>query len=316
MKGKLIALIAVFLITLVAAVSALPIDVNEVEIDDFEIVENQTNRFDIVRGQAYDIEIYLTPTQDVDDVEIEAFVSGFEHNDRFRLADHLGPFDFDENVTYRKKLSVRFSDFTDEDDYKLRIVISDRNNEEIFMNFPIKVDVERHNLQIVDALFTPNSVQAGHALLSVIRVENFGERDEYDVKVTLSVPELGIFASDYIEEIEHDEEEETEELFLRIPKCTEPGLYEAQMIVEYNNGFSRTGAKKVLEVMENPVCNAEAKETVEVVQTPPQNDTVEATPRAGSGKMRTALEIILLVLVALLVVIGLIIGFSKMGRSE
>jgi uncharacterized membrane protein len=220
----------------------------------------------------------------------------------------------DANVTYRKTLWVSFSDLVDEDDYKLRIVVSDRDGDEVFANFPIKIDVERHDLKIVDALFTPSSVQAGQALLGVIRVENFGEQDEEDVKVMVSIPALGVGAADYIEEIDSDDEEETEELFIKVPKCAEAGAYDAQIVVEYNNGFSRIAAQKKVNVLEDPACKPVQDVTVEMPP-PASNDTVQAVPR-GSDKIRSALEIILLVLVALLVVIGLIIGFSKMGSQE
>ncbi len=85
--------------------------------------------------------------------------------------------------------------------------------------------------------------------------------------------------------------------------------------VKYNDGFDRTGVKGIIEVLEDSECN-KAKETVEVQLPPaqPANDTVDAVPRTSG--VRKALEIILLCLVALLVIIGLIIGFSKMGASD
>jgi hypothetical protein len=39
-------------------------------------------------------------------------------------------------------------------------------------------------------------------------------------------------------------------------------------------------------------------------------------PAESAGKVRAALEIILLVLVALLVIVGLIIGFTRMRGEE
>lgn len=313
MKGKFAAIFALVLITMLATVSAIPVSIDRVEFDDVQITEDQTNRLDVERGKAYDVEIFLNSSQNVDDVEVEAFISGFEHNNRLRLADRTGPFDMDANITYRKVLRVSISDLADEDDYKLRIIVADRDGNEVIANFPLKIDVERHDLKIVDAIFTPNNVMAGRALLSVIRIENFGEKDENDVKVTVRLPELGIGASDYIEEIEFDEEEETEELFIKIPKCAKPGVYDAQIIVQYNNGFSRVTSTEQINVLKNPACNKE-QEQVEVVMQEKternQSETVEAVPRKSS--IRTALEIVLLVLVALLIIIGLIIGLSRL----
>jgi hypothetical protein len=316
---KLIGMIGLMLLcslALVGAVSAIPVNITRVEIDDHRIQPDQTNRLDVVRDAKVDIEIVLEATQDADDVEVQVFVSGFEHNNDLRLADSIGPFDMDANVTYRKSLSITFPDLVEEDDYKMRVIVTDRDGDEVIENYNIKIDVPRHDLKVVDALFTPSRhVQAGQALLSVVRVENFGEKDEEDIKVTVAIPDLGISASDFIDEIEAEDEEETEELYLRVPKCAEPGIYDLTISVQYNDGFDRTGAQGKIEVLENPDC-AKDDNTVEVQVPPaqPAQETVEAVPRAS--KLRTGLEIVLLVLVALLVVIGLIVGFTRLGSAE
>ncbi len=301
-------------LALVGAVAAIPVNITRVEIDDHKINPDQINRLDVLRNSEVDFEVTLEASEDLDNVEVEVIVSGFEHNKDKELRDHIGPFDMDTGVTYRKNLQITFPELVEEDDYKVRVIMTDRNGREVIENYNIKIDVQRHDLKIVDALFTPSRhVQAGQALLTTVRVENFGEKDEKDVKVTASIPELGISASDFIEEIESDDEKQSEQLYLKTEKCTKPGVYDMILQVSYNDGFDRTSVEGQIEVLENPAC-AE-KETVEV-QTPPApaQDQVEAVAR--TNKVRTALEVILLVLVALLVLIGLVIGFSKMGSQE
>jgi len=299
---------------LVGAAAAIPVNITRVEIDDQKILPDQTNRLNILRDNDVEFEVLLEATEDVDDVEIQVFVSGFEHNKELRLSDHAGPFDMDANITYRKRFQITFPDLVEEDNYKVRVIVTDRNGEELIKNYNIKVDVPRHDLQVVDAIFTPSrQVQAGQALLTVVRVKNYGEKDEEDVKVTVSVPALGLSASDYIDEIESEESRETEELYLRIPKCAKPGVYDMTIDVKYNDGFSKTGVKGKIEVLEDPACKE--PETAVVQLPPPEADnTVEAVPK--TSVVRKALEIILLCLVALLVIIGLIIGFTKMGASD
>lgn len=312
----MIGLVLLCTLALVGAVAAIPVNITRVEIDDHKIDADQTNRLDVLRDDKVEIEVTLEASEDADDVEVQVFVSGFEHNKDLRISDAIGPFDMDANVTYRKTFHITFPDLVDEDDYKVRVVVSDRDGQELVENYNVKIDVERHDLKIVDATFTPSRrVQAGQALLSVVRVENFGERDEKDVKVTVSVPALGLSASDYLDEIEGDDEEETEELYMKVPKCAEPGVYDMTIQVEYNDGFDRTNAQGKIEVLENPDCAKDDK-TVEVQMPPaqPANETVEAVPK--TSKVRTALEVILLVLVALLVLVGLVIGFTKMNSAE
>lgn len=300
-------------LALVGAVAAIPVNVTRVEIDDHAIQPDQSNRLDVLRDNKVDFEVQLEASEDIDDVEVTVFVSGFEHNTALSLSDKVGPFDMDANVTYRKNLQITFPDMVQEDNYKVRVIVTDRDGQEVIENYNIKMDVQRHDLQVVDAVFTPSrQVQAGQALLTSVRVENYGERDEEDVKVTVSVPALGISASDYVDEIESDDAKETEELYLRVPKCTKPGVYDLTIDVKYNDGFSKTGVKGQIEVVEDPECN---KETVAVQLPPPAvNNTVEAVQKTSG--VRKALEVILLCLVALLVIIGLIIGFTKMGASS
>lgn len=313
---KLFGMIGLMLLcslALVGAAAAIPVNITRVEIDDHKIDPDQTNRLDVLRDNRVEFEVTLEASEDVDDVEVEVFVSGFEHNNDLRLSDHVGPFDMDANVTYRKNLQITFPDLVEEDDYKVRVVVTDRNGQEVVRNYNIKIDVPRHELKIVDAMFSPSrSVQAGQALLTIVRVENFGEQDEDDVKVVASIPALGVSATDYIEEIEAEDEEETEELYLKLPKCAEPGKYDMVITVTYNDGFDRTGVEGKIEVLENPACGEDKVE----VQLPPAPSTEPVQPVAKSSKVRTALEVILLVLVALLVLIGLIIGFSRMGKEE
>jgi len=310
---KLFGLVLLCAMLAVGSVAAIPVDIARVEIDDHKLDPNQTSRLDIVRGEKVDFEVTLEASQDLDDVEVEVFVSGFEHNNEMRLSDSIGPFDMDSGVTYRKTLNIMFPDLVDEDDYKVRVIVTNRNGDEVIENYNVKLDVERHELKVADVIFTPSRhVQAGQALLTIVRVENFGESDEEDVKVTAAIPELGISATDYIDEIEYDEEEETEELYLKLPKCAEPGMYDMLVQVSYNDDFTKTGVEGQIEVLENPAC---AKDIVEVKTETPPAPQVEAVPNK-SGKIRTALEVILLVLVALLVMIGLVIGFTRMGSAE
>jgi hypothetical protein len=299
-----------------SASHTIPLLVDQVQVEDVELTPDSVNRLDLERNQEFDVEVHLRTIEDVSDVEIRAFISGFEYNDVQPISDHIGPFDFDANITYVKHLKLTLPDEVDEDDYKLRIVITDRNGGEVVENYNLKVDVPRHALKIEDVVLSPSGeAKAGTALLATVRLENKGEKDEEDVKVMVSVPELGISATEYLDEIESDDdEEETEEIFLRLPKCAEPGQYMLKVEVWYNEGHDKvTGATK-LSVVENESCKPEPAPQV-VVSAPPTQTNETAAPSSIS-KVRSALEVILLVLVALLVIVGLVIGFSRLKGEE
>ncbi len=296
--------------------SFVPVAIERAEIDDTEIEPFGFNQLDIERAQEFELELELHPWENAKDVEIRAFISGYEFSDVNDIEDHIGPFDFDANVTYVKKMHLTLPDDVDVDDYQLRVILSDRNGWELVYNYQLQVNTERHSVKIEDVTLSPGSaVKAGQALLATVRLENKGQKDEDDVKVTASIPALGVSASEFIEEIENDEEEETEELFLRLPKCAEPGVYEMVVEAFYNDRHSKVAQSGKVTVLENEACRPEQAPVV-VVQQASQNATTEVSTSDSSGKVRSALEIILLVLVALLVIVGLIIGFSRMRGEE
>lgn len=262
---RIVIALTLFLVAITAA-TALPIEIGTVEFDDVVLSENSVNRLSVERGEEYELEVRFTPTQNLDDVEVRAFISGFEFNDIEDISDHSAIFDADENVTYVKRLNLKIPNDVDEDDYKLRVLISDRFNDEFIANYNFHIDVPRNAIEIEDIVFNPgNAVKSGSALLTTVRVENKGERDQDDVRVTVSIPGLSVTATEYIEEIENGadgntEEEETEEIFIRIPKCAKPGNYDVTVDVEYNQRRHKVTERATINVLEDETCNEDDKQ--------------------------------------------------------
>jgi len=247
-------LFALGLIFASTAVSALPINVDFVEIDDVRLSTTNPNRLSIERDQVVDVEVKFSSTTNLDDVELEAFFSGYEYNDVEPLSDQTQVFDMDAGVDYVKRLTITLPNDVDEDDYRLRIMFTDRfDATPVIANFPIKVDVPRHRLDVEDVILTPgNTVQAGSALLATVRLENNGEKDQEDVRVTVSIPALSISGSDYLDEIEVENEEETEEMFLRVPQNAKSGRYELVVEVLYDEGHRRITKSYPVNVQGDP----------------------------------------------------------------
>lgn len=251
------------LVLMVGPAYGLPVTINKVEINDIELQPNEQNRLDIVRGQPFEVEVQITPQEDLDDVAIYAYISGFEFLDAEPSAAVTPLFDADANVRYPKRLVLHLSDEFEEDDYKLRIQIVDRNGEALVQNYNLKIDVPRHFLKIEDIVLNPQtSVKGGSAILVTVRVENGGEQDEEDIKVTVSVPELKISAVEYINEIEQEDEEETEEVFLRVPRCTKAGTYPLMVEVAYNEGHLVVQDQKTIQVVEDETCEEEKQTAI------------------------------------------------------
>ena len=254
--NRIIGLITVFLLTVLAltsVASALPLVIDEVQIDDIEVSESGVNRLDLERNNEFEVEVRFTPTENIDDMEIEASVRGFEFNDFDAISDVTHTADYDAGVTYVKRLTLRISEFAEEDDYKVRIIFADRNGDILVQNYNIKVDVPRHALRVEDVIMFPGyEIQAGRALLVTVRIENIGEKVEEDIRVQISIPDLGIAAIDYIDEIDPEDEEETEEIFLRIPSTVPSGEYDIKIDVAFDQLHDVITENAIVKVIGDP----------------------------------------------------------------
>ena len=268
MKLKQFGALAIFLITAliasgIAAAAQVPVTIDSVKLDGDELQPNSINRLSVEKGEKLELKVIITGVQDADNVQIEAEIKGYEHTEE-STSDITRVFDVEANVTYTKNLNIIIPTKVDEDSYKLRITITDRNNDEIIQNYNLKIESPRHSMEIRDIILTPqNEITAGRALLAAVRVRNLGNKDEDSVKVTVSMPSLGISASTYIDEVESGDSESSEELYLRIPACAKPGNYNVLAEVEYDDGYEDVSKTLSIEVVESGACDASGNEAKE-----------------------------------------------------
>ena len=123
-------------------------------------------------------------------------------------------------------------------------------------------------------------------LFGTVRAENLGEKTERDIKVVMSIPELGLSTRTFIDELVNqadadliDEDNRvsasSDELFLKIPENTKEGTYTLKVQVIYNRGHTteeRTYALNVKGV--TPVTTQEAVVSI---------DSTSQSVEAGKG---------------------------------
>ncbi len=231
--------------------SVLPLDVVYIKINGDEVTNDRTVREVFDRGDELDIRVKLeTGNESVEDVSVLARVFGDDHYDMIDVSDN---FDMDANERQTVDLTLRLPEITEEGTYKLRIIVADRDGAAKVYNYNLRVDAQRHAVIIDDVYFSPNArVEAGRALLSVVRLQNLGEGDEDGVRVIVSLPALGVSATDYVDEIDADDEVSTEELYLRVPADAASGVYDVLVDVEYDEGFATESAVYSIEVVGAP----------------------------------------------------------------
>ncbi len=258
----MLTLVAVSMFATVASALDVPITIQKVWLNDREVANNEV-RGDILRGDQLHVEAKLLALADADNVQVSAEISGFEHDSRSPIRDKTDPFEVKFGQTYLKALTLQLSNKLDQDKYTVRIEVSDRRNNKVVWNTVIDVNTKRHDVEIKDVLFNPSlTLKAGRSLLASVRVGNEGERNEDNVKVTFSIPELGVSDSDYLDQIKSDDEKMSEELYLRLPDCAKAGDYKGVASIDYNDAYDTIKKEFTVKVLENENCKKTGEKTL------------------------------------------------------
>lgn len=237
-------------------------EIVQIEVDGVEVFRQEsggteTQTIHVERGTDIEIRVEFKSNIDSDRVGVKAWIGGFEFGD---VEDRTGIFTVEPEIIYSKFLNLEVPNDIelDEEEFKLHIEVFDNaGSSELTKSFNLAIRKERHDLNIIDALFFPsNTVEAGRALRTVVRVENLGEKKEEDVLVKVSIPELGISTKNFIDELVSDEEEtdddseetseSSDELVLFIPENTPSGEYLVEIEVEFNRGHDVITEKKTI----------------------------------------------------------------------
>jgi len=250
MKIKTFGIFVVLMIALFAfcGLASATVTIDKVKINGDDLDALGTTILDLQKGEDFDVKVESHSDTDLENVQIEARLRGYDHDDR--IEDITDVFDMSADVSYIKKLTLTLPERMDKDEYDIIITVDSRNGQEAKKEFTFKISSSRHKLEIKDIVLSPEiSVKAGRALLATVRVKNYGERDEESVKVKVSIPELGVSASDYIDEIESEDSEQSEELYMRIPENTKTGSYEVLAEVIYDDGDEKTTKTTTINVI-------------------------------------------------------------------
>lgn len=225
----------------------LDLDVIGVKING-DLVENGDEiRLSLDRDADIEVKVEMIALADVHGAAIEAEIYGDDH---YQIDDQTETFDVKNKTLYIKTLDIALPDIMEVGEYDLRVTVAGRTGAVKTYNYLLRIDAQKHSVLIKDVTLNPeNSVMAGRALLSVVRIRNSGEKTEESVKVTVSIPELGVSAVDYVDDIDPDDSVSTEELYMRIPSNADSGMYDVNIKVEYDEGFKSVAKKMQIDVV-------------------------------------------------------------------
>lgn len=249
MKKLLGILMGMFALFLIPMVSALDVDIVDVDVNGIDMDNNPTVY--VERGESISIRVQieaddnLTEDDEVaEDLRVRVSISGYEYD---IIEDVSDIFNLDEGLTAVKTLNLEIPEDIDaNEEYTLEVEIVGGEGPNTEEEFTLKIEAQRHSLNIQNVIFSPGlSIDANTPLFVEVRVENIGDKKEEDILVQVSIPALGISQSTYIDElasVEDDGEdledsESTNALFLDLSNAA-AGTYTLEVTVEYNNGYS------------------------------------------------------------------------------
>ena len=251
----------------------------DVELDDDYLGDGTTIIRGVERGDEFEVKVHLMSDEDLSDAQVEAYVRGYDHSDI--MGDISDVFDMKANVTYVKTLTLELRQRMDQDAYQLRVRVEGRNGETFYNDYDLEVDAPSHELVIKDIVISPeNEIKAGRALLTSVRIKNYGDHDEEGVKVKVSIPELGISATDYLDEIESEDSTTSEEIYLRIPADARSGEYTVEVEVEYDDGDEEFEEEVSIYVVADEVTSSQPAEEKTIITIGPD---VQDVQKNGAG---------------------------------
>ncbi|MBT3323788.1 hypothetical protein HN681_05080 [archaeon] len=188
----------------------------------------------VERGDSAQITVHLEGTGDTTDVKIKTWIGGYEFD---TIEEYTETFDIENGVSYRKTLYLDIPEDLDvsSNEYTLHVEVYDSQERET-EEYSLFFEAERHNILVKDIILSSSSVSEGDYLGVKVRLDNQGEMDEEDLRVTVSIPELGISNREYLDDLEVDEEADVSTVYLTIPEGVSEGVYEIKVEVEYNDG--------------------------------------------------------------------------------
>ena len=217
------------------------ISVNNIEAKDVDTLQ-------VLNGETLNFDLRFVAAESVTDARILIMIDGYEHTNLLTSTDI---FDAVKGKTYVKSLSIALpSDMTNERDYVVRVIGANGVSGISYKELDLFVDTQRERVDVLDLVMTPsNGVEAGQNLIANVRLKNMGQQDQDSVKVTISVPALGMSESSYVSNLNERSIMTSDDMLLFVPETAVAGTYETIVTLTYNDGYTESSEKYSLNVL-------------------------------------------------------------------
>ncbi len=253
----MIALVAVLAVLMFGFSSAADVVSNEavVSVDGIEINHGAHNlTLATFAGETVPVRVYFQADSEAKDVKVKVELSSgnYDSEDSYFVGNVIN----DSRVYRTGVMNVEFpSNLKDTSkDLYLRVTILADGLETYFEEYTLSVQRNSYELDVI-SLDYDSTVSAGQVVPVSVVIKNRGFEDSEDAFVTVTIPELGVYAKGYlgdlaaIESCDDDcdnEDSVMKVLSLRIPEGAKEGLYD--MVVKVYDGESVTSVTNAIKV--------------------------------------------------------------------
>lgn len=248
---KVLAILVMFLVSMLPMAMAADehedFEITKIEVDGFEMNLDGDTFGPVYTGEELKIKVFWLGINDSTEAKITVeLADAEEETDYFTVRN-----EWEGSETLYLDLDPDVFDTEEDNMYRLHIEMEDEQGHKLEVeNIMIEVSNQRHSIELYDVNF-PNGreVTAGSIFQANVGVKNLGHSREEDVKITLSIPELGISTRTdrfdlWTEEEFFDDGNDDDDfhyklhrsLFLAIPLNTISGVYDVDVEVSYNDG--------------------------------------------------------------------------------
>ncbi|MBU4241716.1 MAG: hypothetical protein KKF52_00645, partial [Nanoarchaeota archaeon] len=243
--NKLIFTMLIMLLFAVSFVSATDYSIEKVAINGL-FIENETVALDL--GTRAQIDVWVKGFAEKD-VKVKAWISGYEYDD---VQDVSETFQVSTDTLYRKELYLNIPQDLrlDNKNYKLYIEVSDKKDY-VEKVYSVHIQERIHDIIVQDVIIRPGTMtDAGNTLAVQVRLKNYGKRQEQDVKVEVTIPQLGAYSVTYVDFLDsidsNDNSESTAFIPLKIPKDAPTGDFQIKVKALYSNLNEETEATRMI----------------------------------------------------------------------
>lgn len=203
----------------------LDMSIDSIELEGDVLAENENNFVVIDKSEKeLDLRVKLTALENVKDAHIDAILT-FENGDV--VADATTTFSINDGQNIVKELELPVIGKFEQNNFKLKLRVVDAEGDSEEKLYGLKLSTKKFPFIISSIALSPESnIEAGKALVARLNFKNSGVVPLEGVSAKVSIPELGIASTKFIDQIKNSKLSEVREDFvLKILDSVPTGTY-------------------------------------------------------------------------------------------